>query len=175
MKAQYKGTVLFVKDIELAKEFYQGLLEMEIIFDFGESVEFDSGLMLWETEFAHNFIFKRPIDIDKKGSHQLELYFESPDIESDAELFGSSEVELIHELREEPWGQRSMRLYDPDRHIIEIAEPMELVALRLHKEGQSNEAVAEKTQLPVEYVENIVELGDLIYLKWEETTIDKGE
>jgi hypothetical protein len=33
-------------------------------------------------------------------------------------------VELIHPILQQAWGQRVFRFYDPDRHIVEIGEPM---------------------------------------------------
>lgn len=58
---------------------------------------------------------------------------------------------------EHDWGQRVIRLYDPDRHMIEIGESMEYVARRFLKTGMSAEQVAEKTQLPLSQVEEFAE------------------
>jgi uncharacterized membrane protein (UPF0127 family) len=33
-------------------------------------------------------------------------------------------VKFIHELREQPWKQKIIRIYDPDNNILEIGEPM---------------------------------------------------
>ena len=50
------------------------------------------------------------------------------------------EVELVHPAREHGWGQRVVRLYDPDRHIIEVGESMAKVARRFFDSGLSEEA-----------------------------------
>jgi len=34
----------------------------------------------------------------------------------------------------EPWGQRVIRFYDPDMHIVEVGESLESVACMLHNE-----------------------------------------
>jgi len=34
-------------------------------------------------------------------------------------------VEFIHEIVEQPWGQKVMRFYDPDYHMIEVGAPIE--------------------------------------------------
>lgn len=172
LEAKYKGLVLFVADIEKSKEFYQRIFGLEVLMDFGESIEFDNGLMLWEKKFAHNFIFGRRY-LAKETGHEIEMYFETPDIESDYEILQNSNIDFAHPIRQEPWGQRTIRIYDPDMHLIEIAEPMEVVALRLHREGLNLEEVIEKTQLPKDLVENIIELGDMIYLKWEQINPDE--
>ena len=60
----------------------------------------------------------------------------------------------VHELKEYPWGQRDIRVYDPDKHIVEIAEDMGVVIKRFLKEGMSLEEVASRTMYPVEFVKH---------------------
>lgn len=58
----------------------------------------------------------------------------------------------MHDIKEYPWGQRVVRFYDPDQHIIEVGESMENVARKLFKQDLSIEEVAERTQHPLEFV-----------------------
>lgn len=37
------------------------------------------------------------------------------------------EVEYVHPLKEHSWGQRVVRIYDSDRHIIEVGENIKVV------------------------------------------------
>ena len=55
-------------------------------------------------------------------------------------------------MREQPWRQRVVRFYDPDRHIIEIGESMEHLSYRLHNEGLSPDDISKITMLPLEFV-----------------------
>jgi signal transduction histidine kinase len=68
----------------------------------------------------------------------------------------AANVKLVHPVREEPWGQRVIRLYDPDGHIIEIGESLEAVARRFHRDGQTAEWIMEKTGMPRDFVENAI-------------------
>ena len=34
----------------------------------------------------------------------------------------SFEINYVHKLKEYPWGQKAIRIYDPDGHMIEIGE-----------------------------------------------------
>jgi len=69
----------------------------------------------------------------------------------------SLDVEIIHELKEESWGQRTIRMYDPDNYIIEVAEPMEMVIKSIHETtNMSVEEISRKTQLPIESVREIL-------------------
>jgi len=58
---------------------------------------------------------------------------------------------MIHELKEEAWGQKAIRFYDPHKFIIEVVEPIENVVLRFSKSGMSDEELSKKTQIPLEY------------------------
>jgi hypothetical protein len=46
-----------------------------------------------------------------------------------------------------------LRAYDPDGHIVELAEPMPTVVRRLAAGGLSAEAIRERTGVPLSYVE----------------------
>jgi hypothetical protein len=61
-------------------------------------------------------------------------------------------VAVIHPVHEHPWGQRAFRVYDPDKHIVEFAEPMSAVVLRLHNKGLSVAEIAEKSMMPPEFI-----------------------
>ena len=60
-------------------------------------------------------------------------------------------------MKEHHWGQRVVRIYDPDGHVIEIGESMDFVAKRFFGSGMTVEDVAKKTQMPLEYVRYICE------------------
>jgi hypothetical protein len=64
---------------------------------------------------------------------------------------------FIHPIREQPWGKRMMRLYDPDDHIVEIGEPMEAVVWRFYQQGLSIELISKRSSMPPEFVERVIE------------------
>ena len=49
-------------------------------------------------------------------------------------------------------GQRVIRFYDPDMHIIEVGESMLTVVKRFISQGLSIEETAERTQHPIEFI-----------------------
>lgn len=63
-----------------------------------------------------------------------------------------NDIICLHETKEYPWGQRVIRFYDPDFHIIEVGESMESVFKKFYKQGMNIEEVAERTSHPVEFV-----------------------
>jgi hypothetical protein len=51
-------------------------------------------------------------------------------------------IEYVHHLFEHPWGQRVVCFYDPDKHIIEVGENMNLVVRRFIDGGIPVEGTA---------------------------------
>ena len=62
-------------------------------------------------------------------------------------------IEYVHRLFEHNWGQRVVRFYDLDKHIIEVGENMSAVAKRFLNSGLSKEEIAMRMDVAVEYVE----------------------
>ncbi len=148
-----KNILFVVENIENSKAFYKELFGLEVVTDFGENVILTEGLVLQERKLWETFLKK---DV-RPGGNDAELYFEENDIDAFLEKLEKSSfpIEYINKCIEHDWGQRVIRIYDPDRHIIEIGESMEYVARRLLKAGMTVEQAAEKTQLPISLVEEI--------------------
>ncbi len=156
VKLEFKNTVLLVEDVDDSKRFYVEILGQEISEDFGRYIGFKGGFGIWLSDFAHKLIFNgkdEPIIPTRK---HVELYFESNDLTSIYEQLKMKNIEFIHPIREQPWGQRVLRFYDPDQYIIEVAEPLWVVVIRLHKEGKSIEEIADKTTMPLEEITTIL-------------------
>jgi hypothetical protein len=83
------------------------------------------------------------------------LYFEQDNLETLTDLLKSENIEFVHPLREEPWRQRVVRFYDPDKHIIEVGETMKALCLRLSNEGMSSSEISASTSLPEKYVDEL--------------------
>lgn len=148
-----KNILFVVEDIEKSKRFYKDLFGLEVIADFGENVVLTEGLVLQEKKLWENFL-KRDII---SGGNDAELYFEENDIDGFMEKLEKSNlsIEYLNKCIEHDWGQRVIRIYDLDKHVIEIGESMEYVARRFLKTGMTVEQVAKKTQLPLSQVEEI--------------------
>ncbi len=123
MAVKYKSSVLFVKDIKKATAFYVDYLGLEISEDHEECIGFSCGLSLWEKEYAHNLIGIKN-ENEAVHNHTTEIYFESDDLEIDYKKYQTLKVDFVHELVEQPWGQKVFRFYDLDKNIIEIGETM---------------------------------------------------
>lgn len=151
------STALFVKNINISKDFYISLLEMEVDLDFGKNVIFKNGFAIWEIQ--ENHIIPARLGLDKitdRSVNRFELYFETENITEIFETLKSRNISFLHELQEEPWGQRTIRFFDPDNHLIEIGESMRQFVRRFYEQGLTVEKVSERTSVPVEEVQRLI-------------------
>jgi catechol 2,3-dioxygenase-like lactoylglutathione lyase family enzyme len=154
---QYQAVVFFVADIQKSKQFYSEVLGQKIVADFGRNIGFEGGLSLWDKEYALNVIFEEKAKQIAVGANNSEIYFECSDIEAFFDRLTKQQVRVIHPVMAHPWGQRAFRVYDLDNHILEFAEPMSEVVLRLHREGLSVEAIAIKSMMQPEFIRNVLQ------------------
>lgn len=150
---KFGGTLLVVEDIEKSKDFYQQVLKQKITMDMAEHVTFENGLSLQANyEEIIGESLKRVA-----GANNFQLYFEVADICAwEQELKETGTIDFLHSLREYPWGQRSMRIYDVDRNIVEVAESMDSVIKNLIAQGVAVEDIAKRTMYPVAYIKTLM-------------------
>jgi catechol 2,3-dioxygenase-like lactoylglutathione lyase family enzyme len=147
---KFGGSLLAVEDVVASKAFYESVLKQKIIFDMGEHVTFEGGFSIQQN--YSQLIGLSETDILRKA-HDFQLYFEVIDLDGwNARLKIISGLKFLHDIKEYAWGQRSIRLYDPDMHIVEVAESMESVVIRFLKQGLSVEETAERTMFPIDFV-----------------------
>lgn len=146
--------LIVVNDISVSKSFYEKVLGQKVKYDIGANVAFEGDFAL-QAQYAE-LVGLNQKDIVQK-SNNFELYFEEEDIEGFANRLKSIDgIEYVHDIKEYPWGQRVIRLYDPDKHIIEVGESMVTVVKRFLSQGLSVEETAKLTMYPVEFIQQYV-------------------
>lgn len=149
----YQGCLLAVKDISVSKKFYENVLHQNAVMDIGAHVTFEG----FSLQQGYAELIGVPADRVKEQSHNFQIYFEVEDLDKVyAELKCISGLQWVHEIKEYPWGQRDIRLYDPDMHIVELAEDMGKVIKRFLNQGLSVDEVAKRTLFPLEVVKQYV-------------------
>lgn len=115
-----KNVLIVVKDIELSKRFYKDLFDLEVMTDFGRNVILTEGLVLQEQALWEEFVGREVVP----GGNAMELYFEHHDLDRFAKKLEESSynIQYVNPLMEHEWGQRVIRFYDPDMHLIEVGE-----------------------------------------------------
>lgn len=126
--------LLVVKDIERSQAFYPTVLHSRVLADLGANVTMEGPFALQTEESWLAFTGLQAGQI-RYGGCQSELYFESEDLDGFLERLRSyGEGSCVHSAKQMPWGQRAIRFYDPDDHIIEVGSRcMRLLSACRHK------------------------------------------
>lgn len=144
-----KNPMLIVTDIDRSVEFYKRVFDFNVIMDFGANKTLTGGLALQTLKTWQEFIGSNDISF---GSNSSEVYFEEDNFDMFLEKLKTCEVVYVHPVKEHSWGQRVVRIYDPDKHIIEIGENIEVVCKRFLDSGMTPEQVAARMDVPVKFV-----------------------
>ena len=148
------GPLFAVRDLKASLEFYQNVLGLEVVNDFGANVVLTGGLSLQTLDTWAVFLGKADV---RFGGDDAEMYYETDDFDGFLEtLCHHPEAELVHPPVEHRWGQRAVRLYDPGRHIIEVGESLAQVAKRFRDSGLNEEGVARRMDISLEYAKELL-------------------
>lgn len=150
---QFVCPLIVVKDIDKSRNFYENILNQKVKYDFGENIEFEGGFSIHLESHFKKLIGNQ--DVIKK-TNNFELYFEEENLDRIFNTLKENGIEFIHEITEHPWGQRAMRFYDFDFHIIEIGESMQSVVIRLYNNGMTIEEINSKTSMPIDFIKKTV-------------------
>lgn len=151
---KFTSTLIAVKDMEKAKQFYHDVLGLDVVSDFGANVTLTGGVALQTIETWKSFLNKQYEEITF-GNNSYELYFEEDDMDAFiAKISKIKDIDYIHPLIEHSWGQRVVRFYDLDKHIIEVGENMTMVVKRFMNSGLSVEETAARMDVPVDYIKS---------------------
>lgn len=156
MGIKFVSAVIMVKEVNASREFYEGLLGQKVSMDHGPNVAFEGGFAIWQRDHASEIIFKKPHPAPiPAGCHAMEIYFETETLDEIREKLKAKNIEFVHDLIEQPWGQRVLRVYDPDSSIVEVGEPMSCVIIRLLNTGLDEEEIVKRTFMPLEIIRQI--------------------
>lgn len=120
---RFINPIPFVRDIDRSREFYEKTLGLTLLEDFGSFVLFETGFAIHDGRSLQDTVWREVMTTEEPyGRRNLLLYFEHEDVDAAFERI-APQVELIHPIELQAWGQRVFRFYDPDGHAIEIGEP----------------------------------------------------
>jgi catechol 2,3-dioxygenase-like lactoylglutathione lyase family enzyme len=149
----FHSTVLFVANISQSIDFYIRLLNFSIVHDFGKNVILSQGITLWEIQPEH--IITKQLET-KNNSNRFELYFEIENLSEISNKLVNGGVRFLHTIHCEPWGQKTIRFFDPDNHLIEIGEPLDVFVNNMHNSGLTPAQISIKSGIPIETVVGLI-------------------
>ena len=129
-------TLISVADINASRKFYEDLFGLEVFQDYGRNIAFTCGLALqqdfdWLVGLLKECVLKK--------ANNAGIVFEEQDFDSFLnKLKEYPDIEYLGEVIEHSWGQRVIRFYDLDGHIIEVGEDMKIKSnskQKIHREG----------------------------------------
>jgi len=155
---KFVGSIMLVENIERSREFYEKTLKQNVLYDFGVNISFEGPFAIHlKSHFVEIAKIKEPSSI-LLGSNSFDLCFETDEIDETYHELKAMKAQFLHAIEEQPWGQRVIRVYDPDKHIVEIGETMEAVVNRFYKHGFTVDEIINKTGMPKEFVERAIKV-----------------
>ena len=151
----YECPLIAVRDMQRSVAFYREVLGLEIVNDFGANVTLTGGVSLQTLETWKDFIGAEEEDISLKN-RAGELYFVAEDMDAFWQRLQTADAELVHPLREHGWGQRVVRFYDPDGHIIEVGESLRAVVQRFREAGMDVQQIAVRMDVSPEFAASLL-------------------
>ncbi len=150
----YGYTVLAVADVHKARTFYEDLFALELYQDYGLNIAFTCGLSLQQ---KFDWLVGIPAEQIVQNSNNMELAFETEDFDGFLQkLRAYPQIRYLHDVMEHSWGQRVIRFYDLDGHLIEVGESMAMVIRRFLKEGLTMEQISVKMDASVDDLEKLL-------------------
>ena len=146
---ELKNPLLAVADMERSLAFYETVLGLRVVLDFGANKTLTGGLCLQTLDTWRSLLGTDQVAF---GGNDAEIYFEEDRFDAFAERLSTLPIQYVHPVKEHRWGQRVVRFYDPDRHIIEVGENLAAVCRRFLDSGLTPEQTAERMDVSLEYV-----------------------
>lgn len=150
---KFKNPLLVVSDMDISVKFYKEVLGLRKIMDLGENVTLTGGVCLQTKETWAEFIENESLSFGGKTS---EIYFEEDDFDGFENKLKNLDINYVHPVKEHSWGQRVVRFYDPDCHIIEVGENIKTVCKRFLESGMTPEQTAERMEVPLKFVKGCI-------------------
>lgn len=116
-----KNILIAVNNIEKSIHFYKSLFGLQVILDNDTNVILTEGLVLQDASVWRDAISR---EILPKNNASL-LYFEEWDMDTFLEKVNAygEPIQYVTPLTTLASGQKLIRLYDPDGHLIEVRTP----------------------------------------------------
>ncbi len=127
---KFKYSIFYVENVKATLAFYHRAFGFEIRFlhesgDFGELDTGDTSLSFSSLSLMKQ-LGKTPGKPDPEAP-VFEIAFETDDVEGSLKQAIDAGGVLVQALREEPWGQTTSYISDPNGYLIEICSPVKAV------------------------------------------------
>ncbi len=117
-----KNILIAVNNLEKSIDFYRTLFGLQVTLYRDGNVMMTEGLVLQDAKLWKEAIAQEIIPFN----HTTELYFEEEDLDGFVRKLETYKepIKYVTPLTEYPWGQKVVRMYDPDGNLIEVRTSM---------------------------------------------------
>ena len=119
MGVQFRNSIALVENIAVSKHFYKDIFGLTVIKEFDTFVLFEDGFSIHDGKIYAEYIDE---EFCRQSVCHTAFYFSTVDIFEIQQKLQENSVEFIHEVIEQPWGEKCLRCYDPDFHVIEVGD-----------------------------------------------------
>ncbi len=116
--------VLVVTDLDAALEFWTGLLGLPLGHRSGSYAQLDTGttrLALYQRD-AMAATLNRPLEAPAESAPAFEVGFKVSDVDAAYAELVAGGARAVRPPTDQPWGQRTAYVADPDGHLVELVE-----------------------------------------------------
>ncbi|MFI0396306.1 VOC family protein [Paracoccus jiaweipingae] len=126
---KFRYTILYVADVAAALDFYERALGLARGFlhesgDYGELATGETRLAFSSVALMRQ-LGKAPAQADP-AAPVSEIAFETGDVRAALDRALAAGAALVQDVRDEPWGQTTAYISDPDGYLVEICSPVQL-------------------------------------------------
>ena len=146
---KFKGTLIAVTDLGKSRKFYRDILGLTITSDREPTVTFNGCIILRKMDSWIDGIRSGYVMFDNRAS---EMCFETDDFDDIMLRLDTFGIKCVHRPVMRQCGQRVVRFYDPDHHIIEVGESAKAVIRRFADEGMDAEQISERVNMNASFV-----------------------
>ena len=119
----FRYTILYVDDVSASLDFFERAFGLERAFlhesgDYGEMTTGTTKLAFSSKELMRQ--------LDKNPASTFEIAFETDDVAGALQRAVDAGATLIQNARDEPWGQTTSYVSDPNGYLIEICSAVQL-------------------------------------------------
>jgi len=121
MEICFRNSIALVKDIACSKHFYEDIMGLKIKEEYDTIIMFENNFVIHKADVFYEYINKS-YQGEKMGHDNVDFYFTTSDLDGFLQKLKAEHVTFIHEIKQHAWGEKVIRIYDPDGHIVEIGD-----------------------------------------------------
>ncbi len=124
MEIKFRNSIALVKNVEASKKFYEEVIGLKAVKVYDTFVMFEGNFAIHTADIFYEYI-SRSYHGEQLGNCGVDFYFTTSDLPAMEHKLKEANVEFIHSIKQHDWGEKVIRVLDPDGHLLEIGDAHE--------------------------------------------------